>query len=258
MVDTSNLAPFTTLAPDTFAGRIALVTGASRGIGRAIALGLAQAGANVVVNFHSREVEANQLVGEIGELHRSAVSIRADVSKDAEVERLVREAEESLGPIDILVNNAGIAKPVALDAVTATDWDHTLSHNLRSAFLVTQAVLPGMRERGWGRLLFLGSIAAAVGGIVGPDYAASKAGLAGMMHYYAHHLAKEGITANLLAPALVETDMVTGNGLASTERIPVGRFGKVEECASMAVAMLANGYLTGQSIHLNGGWYPTS
>ncbi len=239
-------------------GKVALVTGASRGIGRAIALALAQAGADVAVNFRARELDANSLVGRIGELHRRAVSIRADVSREDEVERLVRETEESLGPIGILVNNAGIAQPVEIGTVRASDWDYTMGQNLRSAFLVSQAALPGMRARRWGRLLFLGSVAAQVGGVIGPDYAASKAGLAGLMHYYAFHLAKEGITANLLAPALVETDMVTGNPALSIDRIPVGRFGAVEEAAMMAVSMVANGYLTGQSVHLNGGWYPTS
>lgn len=239
-------------------GKVALVTGASRGIGRAIALELAKAGADVAVNFRARELEANALVGTIGELHRRAVSIRADVSREEDVLRLLRETEESLGPVSVLVNNAGIAQPVSLDHVCPADWDYTMAQNLRSAFLVTQAVLPGMRSRRWGRMLFLGSVAAQVGGVIGPDYAASKAGLAGLMHYYAYHLAKEGITANLLAPALVETDMVSSNPAASVDRIPVGRFGTVEEAARMAVSMLANGYLTGQGVHLNGGWYPTS
>jgi 3-oxoacyl-[acyl-carrier protein] reductase len=202
-------------------------------------------------------LEANSLVGSIGELHRRAVSIRADVSREEEVALLVRQTEESLGPVEILVNNAGVANPMSLDSATAAGWDSTMAQNLRSAFLVTQAILPGMRERKWGRMLFLGSVAAQVGGVIGPDYAASKAGLAGLMHYYAHHLAKEGITANLLAPALVETDMVTGNSLAAADKIPVGRLGTVEEAAALAVSLLANGYLTGQSVHLNGGWYPT-
>lgn len=239
-------------------GKVALVTGASRGIGRAIALSLAKAGVSVAVNFRSREMEANTLVGEIADLHQRAISIRADVSKEDDVLRLVRETESALGAIHILVNNAGIAKPVSLDDITIDNWDFTMNQNLRSSFLVTQAVLPGMRQRGWGRLLFLGSIAAQVGGVVGADYAASKAGLAGLMHYYAQHLAKEGITANLLAPAHIETDMITSNPAANPQRVPLGRFGTVEESALMAVAMIANGYLTGQSVHLNGGWYPTS
>ncbi|MCU0226524.1 MAG: SDR family NAD(P)-dependent oxidoreductase [Bryobacterales bacterium] len=239
-------------------GKVALVTGASRGIGRAIALALAQAGADVAVNFKSKELEANSLVGRIGVLHQRAVSIRADVSREEDVARLVRETVDALGPIDILVNNAGIAHPVDLHTMQVADWDNTMAQNLRSAFLVSQAVLPGMRSRQWGRLLFLGSVAAQVGGVIGPDYAASKAGLVGLMHYYASHLAKEGITANLLAPARVETDMVMGTLAASVHQIPVGRLGSVDEVATMAVAVLGNGYLTGQSIHINGGWYPTS
>jgi len=239
-------------------GKVALVTGASRGIGRAIALALANAGADVAVNFRTREIEANALVVTIGAMHRRSVSIRADVSREEDVTFLVKQTEEALGHISLLVNNAGIAQPVNIETMSTADWDYTLGQNLRSAFLVTQAVVPAMRVQRWGRMLFLGSVAAQVGGVIGPDYAASKAGLEGLMHYYASHLAKEGITANLLAPAVVETDMIAGNPSVSIEKIPVGRLGNVDEAAQMAVSMLANGYLTGQSIHLNGGWYPTS
>ena len=114
-----------------------------------------------------------------------------------------------------------------------------------------------MRERRWGRLIFLSSVAAQVGGVVGPHYAASKAGLHGLMHFYAAHLAKEGVTANVIAPALIETEMVTSNPNAKPGIIPVGRFGDVDEVASVVRLLAENAYLTGQTINVNGGWYPT-
>jgi 3-oxoacyl-[acyl-carrier protein] reductase len=114
-----------------------------------------------------------------------------------------------------------------------------------------------MRARHWGRLVFITSVAASVGGIVGPHYAASKAGMHGMMHYYAAHLAKEGITANAVAPALIETEMITSNPNARRDLIPVGRFGQPDEVASLVLEIVRNGYLTGQVLHVNGGWYLT-
>ncbi len=124
-------------------------------------------------------------------------------------------------------------------------------------FLVTQAVLPGMRQRKWGRIINLSSVAAQLGGVIGPHYAASKAGAIGLTHSLAALLAKEGITANAIAPALVETEMVTGNPKARSDIIPVGRFGTVEEVADIVVLLAGNGYITGQTISVNGGWYMT-
>jgi 3-oxoacyl-[acyl-carrier protein] reductase len=122
-------------------------------------------------------------------------------------------------------------------------------------FLVTQAVLPEMRAARWGRIINLSSVAAQLGGVVGPHYAASKAGVVGLTHSYAHVLANEGITVNAIAPALVETEMVTSNPNAKPDLIPVGRFGTVEEAADVAVMLARNGYMTGQTVNLNGGWY---
>ena len=141
------------------------------------------------------------------------------------------------------------------DALTVDDFDAALAVNLRSAFLVTQAFLPGMRRLGRGRIVYLSSVAAQVGGVVGPHYAASKAGLHGLAHAYASILAKEGVTANVVAPALIETEMVTNNPRARPDLIPVGRFGRVEEVADLVVAVAANAYLTGQTVNVNGGWY---
>ena len=165
--------------------------------------------------------------------------------------------EDGLGPIDILINNAGIARVQPIAAVTAQDWDDLIAANLTSCFLMTQAVLPGMRARRWGRIVNLSSVAAQVGGVVGPHYAASKAGVIGLMHFYAAHLASEGITVNAIAPALIETEMVTSNPNATPQRIPVGRFGTVSEVADVAVTIVSNGYVTGQTVNVNGGWFMT-
>jgi 3-oxoacyl-[acyl-carrier protein] reductase len=177
--------------------------------------------------------------------------IQADVSQPADVLRLAATA----GKVDVLVNNAGIIRPQQIADITEQDWDQIVDGNLKVSFLMTQAVLPQMRERQWGRIINLSSVAAQLGGIVGPHYAAAKAGLHGMTHYYARHLAKEGITANVIAPALIATEMVRSNPNAKADLIPVGRFGECEEVADVAVMLAGNGYITGQTINVNGGWY---
>ncbi len=168
---------------------------------------------------------------------------------------MVARIEAELGPVSILVNNAGISRPQPLDQITERDWDEILAVNLKSMFLVTQAVLPSMRKERWGRIINLSSVAAQLGGVIGPHYAASKAGCLGLTHSYAALLAKEGITVNAIAPALIETEMITSNPKARAEIIPVGRFGRVEETAEVAVMLARNGYITGQTINVNGGWY---
>ena len=235
-------------------GKTALVTGSSRGIGRAVAVAPARAGADVVVNSLTRASDAREVQSEIRGLDRRCVAVQADVSRAAEVERLVKT---ELGPIDILVNNAGIARPQPLEAITESDWEEVLAANLKSCFLVTQSALPGMRARKWGRIVNLSSVAAHVGGVVGPHYAASKAGMLGLTHFYASRLVKEGITVNAISPALIETEMVRSNPNASVDRIPVGRFGKPDEIADVVLMLAGNGYITGQTIHVNGGWYMT-
>jgi 3-oxoacyl-[acyl-carrier protein] reductase len=240
---------------DDLKGRVALVTGASRGIGCAVALALAGAGADVAVNYRSRAEEAAAVAAAIARLGRRAVALAADVAVAEDVRRLVADAEARLGPVAILVNNAGISRPAALDALSEAIWDETIAANLTSVFLVTQAVLPGMRRAQWGRIINVSSTAAQIGGIVGPHYAASKAGIHGMTHAYAAWLVREGITANVIAPALIETDMIRGHAQARPERIPVGRFGRVEEVAEVAVMLARNGYITGQTVNVNGGAY---
>ena len=244
-------------APPSLASRVALVTGASRGIGEAIALALAGAGAAVAVNYKSRAADADAVRDRIRALGRRSIAIAADVSLAADVQRLVDEVRTGLGPIDILVNNAGIARAQKLDEITEADWDQIIDGNLKSCFLVTQAVLPDMRSRRFGRIINLSSVAAQIGGVISPQYAASKAGMLGMTRYYARHLAREGITVNAIAPALIETDMVTSNLNARPDLIPVGRFGSVDEVSDVALMLAGNGYITGQTINVNGGWVPS-
>jgi 3-oxoacyl-[acyl-carrier protein] reductase len=238
--------------------KIALVTGASRGIGAAAALALAKAGAHVAINYRARHDAAEKVCSEIRSLGRRAVAVQADVSQSAAVRQMLSTVESQLGPVGILVNNAGIARPQKIEDVTETDWDELINVNLKSTFLVTQAVLPKMRSAHWGRIINMSSVAAQVGGVVGPHYAASKAGMIGLTHSYANLLSKEGITVNAIAPALIETDMVTSNLNAKPGIIPVGRFGNVEEVADVVVMLAANGYITGQTINVNGGWYMSS
>ncbi len=148
-----------------------------------------------------------------------------------------------------------ISRLQPFDQITEQDWDEVLAVNLKSVFLATQAVLPKMRTARWGRIINLSSVAAQTGGVVGPHYAASKAGIHGLTHSYANLLAKEGITVNAIAPALIETEMMRDNPRATPTLIPVGRFGTVEEVADVVVMLATNGYITGQTINVNGGWY---
>jgi 3-oxoacyl-[acyl-carrier protein] reductase len=235
--------------------RIALVTGGSRGIGRATAVALARAGCDVAVNYREREGDAAETARLVEAAGRRALAVRADVSRADEVSAMAEMVTRDLGEVEVLVNNAGQAHPRAIEDLTVDDFDAEIAVNLRSAFLVTQAFLPAMRRKGWGRLLYVSSVAAQVGGVVGPHYAASKAGLSGLMHAYASRLAGAGITADVVAPALIETEMIRDNPRARPELIPVGRFGRGAEVADLIVALAGNGYVTGQTINVNGGWY---
>src|SRR6267142_1351681 len=240
-------------------GRVALVTGANRGIGRAIAVALARIGGDVAVNYRSEgdEPTAKDVCSQIERGGRRALAVKADVSVGREVSNMVAAVQRQLGDISILVNNAGISKPQPIPQITEADWDSIHSVNLKSMFLVTQAVLPAMQKQKWGRIINLSSVAAQLGGIIGPHYAASKAGAIGLTHSYASLLAKEGITVNAIAPALIETDMITSNPKARPDITPVGRFGTVEEVAEVAVMLARDGYITGQTISVNGGCYMT-
>jgi 3-oxoacyl-[acyl-carrier protein] reductase len=235
------------------AGRIALVTGASRGIGRTVAIALAQAGADVAVNYRERATAAIDVVETIRALGRRAIAVQADVSHGDAVNDMFRAIEHGLGFVDILVNNAGIAIFHDIDALTEEDFDHTIAVNLKSAFLCIRAAMPHMRERGWGRIVNVSSGAARGAGGIGPHYNASKAGMEGLARGYAARLVKHGITVNNVAPSLIGTDMVQAGLSASLSRIPVGRFGTSEEVAQVVLMLIGNAYMTGQTVALSGG-----
>jgi 3-oxoacyl-[acyl-carrier protein] reductase len=237
---------------DTLRGKVALVTGGSRGIGAAIVSELAQAGAAVAVNYLQHAERANELIEALRSAGRQAIAAQCDVSQGTAVARMVEQVKSALGPVDILVNNAGIAITRGVDDLSEADFDQTIAVNLKSVFLCTQAVLPMMRQRKWGRIVNISSGAARGAGAIGPHYNASKAGIEGLTRGYAARLVKEGITVNAVAPSLIETDMMKGQpGLAG--RIPLGRLGKPEEVARAVMLLIDNPYMTGQTVAMSGG-----
>lgn len=233
-------------------GRVALVTGGSRGIGAAVAVALADADAAVAVNYRAGAEDAEKIVAAIKAKGGRAMAVAADVSQGAAVTAMVEQIAKDLGPIDILVNNAGIAIVRGLDELTEDDFDRTILVNLKSAFLCTQAVVPSMRARKWGRIVNITSGAARGAGAIGPHYNASKAGMEGLTRGYAARLVKDGITVNAVAPSLIETDMMRGR-TDLARNIPLGRMGQTAEVAHAVTMVLGNGYMTGQTIVLNGG-----
>ena len=234
-------------------GKVALVTGASRGIGRAVALSLAAEGAAVAVNYRERAKEAAAVVAEIEKAGGRAMAVAADVSDGKAVAGMVTAVEQKLGPVDVLVNNAGLAIIRGIEDVTEEEFDQTIAVNLKSAFLCTKAVLPAMRKRKWGRIVNISSGAARGTGGIGPHYNASKAGLEGLTRGYAARVVKDGVTVNAVAPSLIETDMVRSGLASSPDRIPLGRFGTSEECAQAVLMVIGNAYMTGQTVPLSGG-----
>jgi len=234
-------------------GRIALVTGGSRGIGKGIALALAGAGCDVAVNYVSREADAHAVAEGVRALGQRALAVQGDVSKSAGVQAMVSAVERGLGPVDILVNNAGRLRIETLEQMSEASWNECLDVNLTSVFLMTQAVLPGMRARRWGRIINLTSVAAQLGSTMGVHYSAAKAGVIALTKSYARLLAREGVTVNAISPALIATEMVRANPNVKPDMIPVGRFGEVDECADVALLLAGNGYMTGQTIGVNGG-----
>ena len=230
----------------------ALVTGASRGIGAAIAIALAEAGAAVAVNYRERADDAASVVAKIKSTGGRAVAVAADVSQAAAVAKMIERVASDLGPIDILVNNAGMAIVRGVDDLTESEFDQTIAVNLKSAFLCTQAVLPAMRARKWGRIVNISSGAARGAGAIGVHYNASKAGMEGLTRGYAARVVKDGITVNAVAPSLIETDMMRGR-TDLARNIPLGRMGRADEVAQAVAMVIGNSYMTGQTIVLNGG-----
>jgi 3-oxoacyl-[acyl-carrier protein] reductase len=234
-------------------GRLALVTGGGRGIGRAIALALGAAGANVAVNYRQDANSAEQVAASLHKLGVKALAVRADVSEAAAVAGMMAAIAARLGGVDVLVNNAGVALQRGLDELTEEDFDRTLAVNLKSAFLCTQAVLAHMRARRFGRIVNISSGAARGAGVVGVHYNASKAGMEGLTRGYAARLVKDGITVNAVAPSLIKTDMLAAGIAAAAAKIPLGRPGLPEEVAQCVLMVIDNPYMTGQTVPLNGG-----
>jgi 3-oxoacyl-[acyl-carrier protein] reductase len=241
------------MTQEDFTGRVALVTGGSGGIGAELCARLAAAGAAVAVHYASNREAAERVAAGID---RAAV-VEADLRDPAAPERLIDAVEAELGPIDVLAANAGLSRPAPYEEVDAAAFDETLAVNLRAPFLLARRVLPGMRERGYGRILFTSSVAALTGGVVGPHYAASKAGLHGLTHFLASRAAADGVTVNAIAPALIEdTGMLPGDPGELAARVPVGRLGRPAEVADLMLAILRNGYVTNQVISIDGGMHP--
>jgi len=237
-----------------FEGRVALVTGASGGIGGRIAERLAGEGAIVALHYATNEPPVRELAAALPQ----AAVFQADLGGVEAPERLVDEVAAQLGPIEVLVATHGVGKVATLHEVDAGAFDAVVAVNLRAPYLLARRSLRGMVEGGFGRILFMSSIAGLTGGIIGPHYAASKAGLHGLTHYLASRMAQHGITVNALAPALIEdTGMLPGDPGELARKIPVGRVGRPEEVADMAMAMLRNGYMTNQVVGLDGGMYPS-
>jgi 3-oxoacyl-[acyl-carrier protein] reductase len=240
-----------------FSQRVALVTGGSGGIGSELSLRLAAAGAGVAVHYSTDRAAAERVVAAIGSAGGKAAAFAADLGRPDASELLVDSVEDSLGSVDVLAANAGLSRPGSYEEIDASAFDETIAVNLRAPYLLARRVLPGMRARGFGRILFTSSVAALTGGIVGPHYASSKAGLHGLTHYLASRVARDGVTVNAIAPALIEnTGMLPGDPGELARRVPVGRLGKPGEVADLALAVMRNGYVTNQVISIDGGIHP--
>jgi 3-oxoacyl-[acyl-carrier protein] reductase len=240
-------------------GRLALVTGASGGIGGAVALALAGAGADLVLTYSGHRDDAEAVAAAVTGLGRSATTVQADLGVPGAGRDLGERVSSEVGPVDVLVANAGAGVRLGWQEVDEEAWEHTFAVNVTAVWQLTRTLLPGMVERGFGRILFVSSVAALNGGVVGPHYAASKAALHGLMHHLAPRVAGSGVTVNTIAPALIAgTRMLPGGdpGRNPPLPIPVGRLGQPQEVADMALAMLANAYLTNKVVTVDGGIYP--
>jgi acetoacetyl-CoA reductase len=241
-------------------GRSGFVTGAGRGIGRAIALELGRNGANVAVGYSASAEAAEQVARLLSEMGVEAFPVKVDVSKPDEVRAVVATIRERFGKIDFLVNNAGINRDRRFERMSADDWNAVIDVNLNSIFHVTHEVLPHMLEQGYGRIVNISSVVGEMGNFGQTNYATAKAGMIGFSKSLAIEVARKGITVNCLAPGFTETDMVAGMPQEALEkviaRIPIGRLGKPEEMAAAALFLIGSGdYITGEVLSVNGGMH---
>jgi 3-oxoacyl-[acyl-carrier protein] reductase len=247
------------MARESLSGKVAVVTGASRGLGRAMAEQLAAAGARVAVNYCAREDAAQQVVDAIQRAGGQARAFQADVRSSEAVQEMVRQVQASWDQIDILVNNAGIARDGLLARMPEADWHDVIETHLTGAFLCSKAVLRGMMRQRWGRIVNVSSLAGLAGNAGQCNYAAAKAGMVGLTRALAQEVGSRNITVNAVAPGFIETDMTANLAAAwkqeALKRTPVGRFGEPGEVAALVVYLASDAaaYITGQVISIDGG-----
>jgi len=240
-------------------GKVALVTGSSRGIGRAVAIELARKGCDVAVNYRAQEALAHGVVDEIEALGRKAIALKADIGVPEQCQAMVDGTVKALGGLDILVNNAGVWQGSVVDEIEPSMLNWMIDTNVKGAFYVTGAAVPHMKQAGWGRIINMSSVIAITGYPGDSAYGATKAALAGMTKSLARELARFNITANTVAPGFIETDMTIETGDETRARIlktiPMRRWGRPEEVAWMVVFLCeAGGYITGQLFTVDGGY----
>ena len=241
-------------------GKVAVVTGSSRGIGKAIARALASEGATLAVHYCRGREQADQLAAEVERGGCRVGVFQADVSRPEDCHKLIDQAARQLGPVDILVNNAGMNRDRSIRKMSAAEWDEVIHTNLDSVFHCTKAALEPMISRGWGRIINIASIIGQTGAFGQANYAAAKAGVIAFTKSVAHEVAKYGVTVNAICPGFVDTDMIASMPQAAKDavkgRIPLGRFGDADEVARLVRFLCTEGdWITGAQLNINGGQY---
>lgn len=242
-------------------GKVAFVTGGSRGIGKEIAISLAKAGADIAINYVSNESKAIEVVDEINKLGRKAIALQGNISSSTDVDSMFGEVISTFGQVDVLVNNAGITKDTLLMRMKESDWDNVVDTNLKGVFLCTKVAAKHMMRNRFGRIINISSIVGVIGNPGQANYVASKAGVIGLTKTAAKELASRNITVNAIAPGFITTDMTDELQDSQKElllqQIPLQKLGKPEDIAAMVVYLSSDfgQYITGQTIHINGGMY---